>query len=271
MVVKVTMDVNVNSTSDTVECNHNNKSVTLLATKPMTAAAGICMATKANYIHMPECDTLFRCYVVALQSSLSLHLDINMPESVSKRYASAINYSYSYIAEEFPGQILQGRVYSCHLKNVEIAREPAAARECNIFMSKEIYKWGGWFLVNVGDIDIYRRILVTLLPINSDVTGSRQLSINERLLECISPQTGNPIAVEYVRPRRTNGNSELDDNDEVAGRVNSSNSSSLVSATGITASIVTDSKSSSTRTPYYIYVYPDNKMKTYLKSLALKK
>lgn len=257
------------------------------------------MATKANYIHMPDCDSLYRCYVVALQSSLSLHLDIHWPENVSKRYISAINYSYSYIAEEFPGQVLQGRVYSCHLKNVEIAKDPAAARECNIFVSKEIYKWGGWFLVSVGDIDIYRRILVTLLPIASDTPTGSQVSINDKLLDYISPRTGNPIAIEYVRPRRNINNRYYDDTTTTTtttqhvNPIQSVNFNTIANTTTTTSSMhnanlayastnavndhdeeqssdedenndddtVTDNGS------YYIYVYPDDKMKSYLTSL----
>jgi len=151
---------------------------------------------RSNYIRMPETNTLFRAYVVATQSPLNLHMQIDWSKDVEKYYQQANNYPYHYLAEEFPGQILKGKVYNCHLKNIELMRDFASVREAGIWMTKQIHKTGGWFLITVSDIDIYRRILITMRPIHQNYL------VNEEILNYRSSRTLLPIAKEYIRPQR---------------------------------------------------------------------
>lgn len=151
---------------------------------------------RSNYIRLPETEIAFRAYVVAVQSCLNLHLQIDWPKEVEKRYQQALSYTYNYITEEFPGQILRGKVYNCHVKNVELIKDFVSIREAGIWMTKQIHRTGGWFLISVSDIDIYRRILITLRPIDSNYT------LNEKILEYRSATTNVPVACEYNRPQR---------------------------------------------------------------------
>jgi hypothetical protein len=69
-------------------------------------------------------------------------------------------------------------------------------KEAYILISKRILRSGGWVLVSVSDIDIYRRILVNVFDVIT-----RQ-SLNQELLTKMSNRTGECIAKEYVRPNR---------------------------------------------------------------------
>jgi hypothetical protein len=156
----------------------------------------------ASYQKLPPSHISYLAYVVAIKDPLNFHLDIYWPEDIAERYALSLKYKYTFISEELGPEIHNRPAYSCHLKGVEIVSaeditvHTANMKEAYILMSKRILRSGGWVLVSVSDIDIYRRILVNIFDV-----VTRQ-SLNQELLSKLSNRTGECIAKEYVRPSR---------------------------------------------------------------------
>lgn len=154
-----------------------------------------------GYQKLPQTREIYLAYVVAIRDPLNYHLDIYWPPEVEARYESALHYDYTFISEELGEGIKTRMAYSCHLRGVEIASNAQNStfenmKEAYIFMSRQIYRTGGWVLVSVSDIDIYHRVLVNIFDILT-----RQ-SMNIGLIQNISKRTGEHIAKEYVRPSR---------------------------------------------------------------------
>ena len=120
---------------------------------------------------------------------------------MSRRYNSALSYNYTFVSEELDDTVYVRNAYCCHLRGVEILSKDhqdfTNMKEAYILISKKILRSGGWILVSVSDIDIYRRILVNIFSITS------RLSINFDLLNKKSSKTGECIAKKYVRPAKS--------------------------------------------------------------------
>jgi hypothetical protein len=155
------------------------------------------------YKKLPQVKDTYLAHVVAIRDPLNFHLDIYWPEEMSKRYESTIHYDYTFVSEELAPGIYARPAYSCHLKGVEILQEDpddfSNMKEAYILISKRILRSGGWVLVSVSDIDVYRRILVNVFDVIT------RKSINQELLNWISTRTNQPIAKEYIRPIRNKG------------------------------------------------------------------
>ena len=153
---------------------------------------------RVGYQKLPTVKETYMAYVVAIRDPLNLHLDIYWPPEIAERYSSALHYDYTFVSEELGKAIYTRPAYSCHLRGIEInSTEPHNMKEAYIEVSKNIIKTGGWILVSISDIDIYRRILVNVFEV---VTRK---SINSALLDKISSRTGEHIAKEYSRPLRS--------------------------------------------------------------------
>lgn len=153
---------------------------------------------KSPYQKLPVVKETYLAFVVAIRDPLNLHLDIYWPNEISERYAGALQYDYTFLSEELDEKIYTRRAYSCHLRGIEVSTTDSAnMKDAYIAVSKNIIRSGGWVLVSVSDIDIYRRVLVNIFDV---VT---RISINTSLLTQISPRTGEPIAKEYIRPQRS--------------------------------------------------------------------
>lgn len=154
--------------------------------------------TPTFYQKLPPNKETYLAYVVAIRDPLNLHLDIYWPPEIVERYNTSLHYDYRFISEELEPKIHQRIAYSCHLRGVEIIpngpNDFTNMKEAYILISKRILRSGGWILVSVGDIDVYRRILINIFDV-----VTRQ-SINHELLGKVSERTGEPIAKEYVRP-----------------------------------------------------------------------
>lgn len=153
-----------------------------------------------NYKKMPPNKKTFLAYIVAIKDPLNFHLDIYWPKDVAQTYELANSYNYKFVSEELEEKIYERKAYLCHLRGVEIiSTDPydyTNIKEAYIILHKKTLRVGGWILVTISDVDIYQRILVNIFDI---VTRK---SINQELLNTISPHTGKPIAKEYVRPLR---------------------------------------------------------------------
>lgn len=153
------------------------------------------------YQKLPQVKETYLAYVVAVRDPLNFHLDIYWPVEMAERYSSAIRYDYTFVSEELSPSVHVRPAYSCHLRGVEIIQSEAHdfsnMKEAYILMSKRILRSGGWVIVSVSDIDVYRRILVNVFDVVS------RDSLNRELLGKISTRTGGPIAKEYTRPHRT--------------------------------------------------------------------
>ncbi len=154
----------------------------------------------AIYQKLPQVKETYLAYVVAVRDPLNFHLDIYWPVEIAERYATAIRYDYTFVSEELSPSVYVRPAYSCHLRGVEIIQSAdndfSNMKEAYILMSKRILRSGGWVLVSVSDIDVYRRILVNVFNV---VTRK---SLNQELLNRRSSRTGEPIAKEYSRPIR---------------------------------------------------------------------
>jgi hypothetical protein len=152
------------------------------------------------YKKLPQVRETYLAHVVAIRDPLNFHLDIYWPIDIAQRYDSTIHYDYTFVSEELESGIYMRPAYSCHLKGVEIMQnEPndfTNMKEAYILISKRILRSGGWVLVSVSDIDVYRRILVNVF----DVVTRK--SINQELLDYVSKRTNDPIAKEYIRPAK---------------------------------------------------------------------
>lgn len=150
------------------------------------------------YQKLPQTKETYLAYVVAIRDPLNLHLDIYWPEEIAQRYSSSIHYDYAFVSEELEPKVYSRSAYSCHLRGVEIIQSSlndfGNMKEAYILISKRILQSGGWILVSVSDIDIYRRVLVNIF----DVVGRK--SLNHELLNYVSDRTGDRIAKEYIRP-----------------------------------------------------------------------
>jgi hypothetical protein len=165
--------------------------------------------TLSSYQKLPNSHTTFLAYVVAIKDPLNYHLDIYWPEDIAERYSSSLKYNYTFVSEELGPEINSRSAYSCHLKGVEIissvgddtqqniSTHTSNMKDAYILMSKQILRSGGWVLVSVSDIDVYRRILINIFDVIT-----RQ-SLNQELLSKLSTRTGEPIAKEYIRPSRS--------------------------------------------------------------------
>jgi len=152
------------------------------------------------YQKLPVNTKTYLAYVVAIRDPLNIHLDIYWPHHMRTRYKSALNYKYTFISEELDDSVYIRTTYCCHLKGVEIISKDnqdfANMKEAYILISKQILRAGGWILVSVSDIDIYKRVLVNIF----DIVTRR--SINHELLNKISNKTGEGIARRYSRPSK---------------------------------------------------------------------
>lgn len=156
--------------------------------------------TPAVYQKLPQVKDTYLAYVVAVRDPLNFHLDIYWPPEMAERYSSAIRYDYTFVSEELGSTVHVRPAYSCHLRGVEITQTApndfSNMKEAYILMSKRILRSGGWVIVSVSDIDVYRRVLVNVFDVIS------RDSLNRDLLTQISSRTGEPIAKEYTRPLR---------------------------------------------------------------------
>lgn len=152
------------------------------------------------YKKLPHVKETYLAHVVAIRDPLNFHLDIYWPEDISKRYDSTLHYDYTFVSEELDPGVYVRPAYSCHLRGVEITQTDQNdfinMKEAYILISKRILRSGGWVLVSVSDIDIYRRILVNVFDIIT------RKSINQELLDYVSERTQEHIAKEYIRPAR---------------------------------------------------------------------
>lgn len=149
------------------------------------------------YRKMPVSDTQYLAFVVVVSDPLNFHLDIYWPREMRDRYSSAISYEYTFMSEELLSGQHTRKAYTCHLNDIELDYSSSTnTKEAYILSTKRIFRMGGWVIVSVSDIDIYRRILVTI----HDVID--RSSINDMLLNYVSPSSGKYIAGRY-RQRAT--------------------------------------------------------------------
>jgi len=174
-----------------------------IKSSPSTAPSPRVFAEKSIptiYKKLPSVKDTYLAHVVAIRDPLNFHLDIYWPSDMKQRYDSTIHYDYTFISEELEPGIYVRPAYSCHIRGVEIIQTDSDdftnMKEAYILISKRILRSGGWVLVSVSDIDVYRRILVNIFDVVS------RKSINQELLEYTSKRTTQPIAREYSRPAK---------------------------------------------------------------------
>lgn len=202
--LQIESDVNMNGLPIDISDNINQLSIIAPSPRDIYCETPLMISPFApiSYQKLPQSYTSFLAYVVAIKDPLNFHLDIYWPQDVAERYSTSLKYDYTFVSEELGSEIHSRPAYSCHLRGVEIVSttditvHTANMKEAYILISKRIVRSGGWVLVSVSDIDVYRRILVNVFDVIT-----RQ-SLNQELLSKLSNRTGEYIAKEYVRPTR---------------------------------------------------------------------
>lgn len=156
---------------------------------------------KTNYTSLNVFSSLLYAYVAVVENPLNYHLHIYWPSpDVEKHYLPAKHYDYKYISEEDKNYVTR-RLYSCHLRGIEIHPDKkndrySNSKEAYIYMNSQILHSNGWVLVSVGDIDVYGRILVEIY----DIFG--ETNYNKMLLT-LRNHNNEPIAKVYEKPTKT--------------------------------------------------------------------
>ncbi len=111
-------------------------------------------------------------FVVNVYDPLSFDIDLKMNDALKKRYENVIQTPYSYIDTDADGVVREGVAYRCRLKGVisdnNASENNSLLKEYHILMIRKTDEENGWVRVSVSDVDVYRRILITL---HNPVTG----------------------------------------------------------------------------------------------------
>lgn len=127
----------------------------------------------SRYIHHEEIDNVVG-YVVNVHDAVNYDIDLLLPDELVKRYQNVITNQYTYARES---EEVTGTTFRCRLKGIGIntrknyevpKRRPnrktlsPALREATISMIRQFDRFNGWVICTISDVDVYRRLLVTL-------------------------------------------------------------------------------------------------------------
>lgn len=102
-------------------------------------------------------------FIVKTQSCLNYDIDIDIKETVAARY-NVSSGVYVYMQD---GKIQDGISYRCRLKDVTASNRHMYSTflQAKTMVNQHIDRSGGWVLARIDGVDIYNRLLVTLLDI----------------------------------------------------------------------------------------------------------
>lgn len=130
-----------------------------------------------RYIHHEEIQNVVG-YVVNVHDAVNYDIDLLLPDELVKRYQNVITNRYTYCRPGDDNKEISGTTFRCRLKGIGINtrshnnnRRPSrpsrkmtnpALREATISMIRQFDRFNGWVICTISDIDVYRRLLVTL-------------------------------------------------------------------------------------------------------------
>ncbi len=130
----------------------------------------------SRYIHHEEITNVVG-YVVNVHDAVNYDIDLILPDELVKRYQNVITNQYTYTREvDSKSEEVTGMTFRCRLKGIginarqsEMARRrpnrkmsSPALREATISMIRQFDRFNGWVICTISDVDVYRRLLVTL-------------------------------------------------------------------------------------------------------------
>ena len=132
-------------------------------------------------------------YVVNVHDAVNFDIDLLLPDELITRYQNVITnqYTYSRGNEEVTGTTFRCRLKGIGINNQIVRRNPTssydeidsslrrrnyetskrrpnrkilspALREATISMIRQFDRFNGWVLCTISDVDVYRRLLITL-------------------------------------------------------------------------------------------------------------
>jgi hypothetical protein len=160
-------------------------------------------------------------FVVNMHDPVNFDIDLHLDEHTRTRYWNVIVNEYTFTEEDRP---VRSRIaYRCRLKGIGIVSPPqrttgqsesgsrtrpyddAASkwllRKAHKALREQIDLQNGWVLCSISDVDVYRRMLVTLYdPVSKMELSSILLS--ERFRRCFRPYDCGPSAYSGTGTRR---------------------------------------------------------------------
>lgn len=119
-------------------------------------------------------------YVVNVFDSLNFDIDLDLPDTIRRRYANVISNKYTY--KDDNGQIKTGTAYRCRLRGISVLTKSRGRsnyrgvsraliilqRKAHVDIIHQIDRQNGQVLVTASDVDIYRRLLIDIFdPISN--------------------------------------------------------------------------------------------------------
>lgn len=117
---------------------------------------------------------MIRGYVVYIHDSVNYDIDLDLTEEMVAKYWNVISNKYTY--HTTPESILNrdanavvnvGTAYRCRIKGIsalyrKYSNKPRLVHVAHQEVSRRVDRQNGWVLCQLGEVDIYRRLLVDL-------------------------------------------------------------------------------------------------------------
>ena len=151
-----------------------------------------------QYQEIKSSHETYLAYVVAIKDIFTIHLDIYWHKKAQNKYKLSSFYNYTFISEEIGNYICTRKAFICRLKGITIAPENKTVNSRCIYniLLEHILKSSRWILISVGDINVFGRILVNVFDLIT------KKSMNMKILNYISPETGEHVSIEYKSHNR---------------------------------------------------------------------
>jgi endonuclease YncB( thermonuclease family) len=147
------------------------------------------VSLERKYVYYPLVKNI-KGYVVSQQDADNFLIDLSLSDKLKTRYESVGKKKYIYFNNK--GEEVESDAYKCHLFGITILEKgyEKGQRAYNL-ISRKINDSDGLVLCDIGDIDIYGRILVTLYE-DTNLTN-----LNKMLLITYDSETKKPFALRY--------------------------------------------------------------------------
>jgi hypothetical protein len=167
-----------------------------------------------RYQHMKEIYNV-RGFILNIHDSTNFDIDFELPDDTHKKYMDVISNNYKYqdlsshffekddssplYKEDLINGVLQGgTTYRCRLKGIGINKTTHYANivksnKMCIEVKQLIDRVDGWVVCTLGDIDIYKRLLVDIYI----HTPTEIINLKEHLLSMVKDDI-EPIFCEYI-------------------------------------------------------------------------
>lgn len=110
-------------------------------------------------------------YVVNIYDAVNFDIDLYIPNEYKDLYSNVIKNSYTFTDMGEQSKVLTRNVLRCRLRGIQMVKDNGSRKRrgalCKVI--QRIEKQNGWVICDLGDIDIYRRILIDIYdPITGD-------------------------------------------------------------------------------------------------------